>query len=97
MLSGGGWVSEASERPRRDPSVAWRVIQGEAVMVLPSTGKVHTLNEVGTRFWELVDGNCSLAEIIGQLQDEFDASPEAIARDCRQFASELAERRLLTL
>jgi coenzyme PQQ biosynthesis protein PqqD len=90
-------VSEASERPRRDPSVAWRVIQGEAVMVLPSTGKVHTLNAVGTRFWELVDGQRSLAEIAGQLEEEFEAPSETIATDCRRFASELAERRLLSL
>jgi coenzyme PQQ biosynthesis protein PqqD len=90
-------VSEASERPRRDPSVAWRVIQGEAVMVLPSTGKVHTLNAVGTRFWELVDGRRTLAEIARQLEEEFEALPETIASDCRRFASELAERRLLTL
>jgi coenzyme PQQ biosynthesis protein PqqD len=90
-------VSEASECPRRDPSVAWRVIQGEAVMVLPSTGKVHTLNAVGTRFWELVDGRRTLAEIARQLEEEFEALPETIASDCRRFASELAERRLLTL
>ena len=90
-------MSEASDRPKRDPSVAWRVIQGEAVMVLPSTGKVHTLNAVGTRFWELVDGQRSLAEIVRQIAEEFDAPAEAIAADCRRFASELAERRLLTL
>jgi coenzyme PQQ biosynthesis protein PqqD len=90
-------VSEASDRPRRDPSVAWRVIQGEAVMVLPATGKVHTLNAVGTRFWELIDGRRSLAEIAEQLEEEFDAPADAIAADCRRFAGELAERRLLSL
>jgi coenzyme PQQ biosynthesis protein PqqD len=66
-------------------------------MVLPSTGKVHTLNAVGTRFWELVDGRRTLAEIARQLEEEFEALPETIASDCRRFASELAERRLLTL
>jgi coenzyme PQQ biosynthesis protein PqqD len=90
-------VSEASDRPRRDPSVAWRVIQGEAVMVLPATGKVHTLNAVGTRFWELIDGRRSLAEIAEQLEEEFDAPAHAIAADCQRFAGELAERRLLSL
>ena len=90
-------MSEASDRPRREPSVAWRVIEGEAVMVLPATGKVHTLNAVGTRFWELVDGHRSITEIVRQLEDEFDAPAEAIAADCRRFASELAERRLLSL
>ena len=90
-------MSEASDRTRREPSVAWRVIQGEAVMVLPATGKVHTLNAVGTRFWELIDGQRSVAEIARQLEDEFDAPAEAIAADCRRFADELAERRLLSL
>lgn len=90
-------MSEASERPRREPSVAWRVIQGEAVMVLPSTGKVHTLNAVGTRFWELVDGQRTVGEIASQIQDEFDASTDEIAADCRRFTRELADRRLLTL
>jgi hypothetical protein len=92
-------VSEAFDsaiRPLRAPSVAWRVIQGEAVMVLPATGRVHTLNPVGTRFWELVDGQRTLGEIARQLHEEFDAPLERIERDCRQFAAELGERRLLS-
>jgi hypothetical protein len=84
-------------RPRREPSAAWRVVDGEAVMVLPSTGKVHTLNGVGTRFWELVDGQLTVAEIATQLAGEFDATPERIAADCRAFATELSERGLLLL
>lgn len=84
-------------RPRREPSAAWRVVDGEAVMVLPSTGKVHTLNGVGTRFWELVDGQRTIAEIATQLADEFDAPPDRIAADCRGFAAELNERGLLAL
>jgi hypothetical protein len=91
-------VSEAFEpgdRPTRAPSVAWRVIQDEAVMVLPATGKVHTLNPVGTRFWELVDGRRTLGEIARQLHEEFDAPLERIELDCRRFATELGERRLL--
>jgi len=82
-------------RPRRDPSAAWRVVDGEVVMVLPSTGKVHTLNAVGTRFWELVDGERTVAEIAGQMADEFDAPADRIAADCQVFAAELSERGLL--
>jgi len=91
-------VSEAFEpaaRPLRAPSVAWRVIQGEAVMVLPATGRVHTLNPVGTRFWELVDGQRTLGEIARQLHEEFDAPLGRIELDCQHFAAELGERRLL--
>jgi hypothetical protein len=83
--------------PRREPAAAWRVVDGEAVMVLPSTGKVHTLNAVGTRFWELVDGERSIADIAAQIVEEFDAPVERIAADCRAFAVELSERGLLAL
>jgi pyrroloquinoline quinone biosynthesis protein D len=80
---------------RREPSTAWRVIDGEAVMVLPSTGKVHTLNAVATRFWQLIDGERSLAAIAALLAEEFDAPADQIAGDCRQFVVELSQRGLL--
>lgn len=83
-------------RPRRESAAAWRIVDGEAVMVLPATGKVHTLNAVGTRFWELIDGGRTLDEVAAQLAEEFDAPSERIATDCRAFAVELRERGLLT-
>ena len=84
-------------RPRREPSAAWRVLDGEAVMVLPATGKVHTLNAVGTRFWELVDGERTMAQIVGEIASRFEAPTDQIDRDCQVFARELVERGLLTL
>lgn len=82
-------------RPRREPTAAWRVVDGEAVMVLPATGKVHTLNAVGTRFWELVDGEQTVAEIAVRMAEEFDAPVEQIEQDCHAFVAELSERGLL--
>ena len=87
--------SEAAARPAREAAVAWRVIDGEAVMVVPATGKVHTLNRVGTRFWELVDGSRSVEAIAEAVAAEFDAPAEQIARDCRGFAEELRARGLI--
>jgi hypothetical protein len=87
--------ADGRARPRREPSAAWRVVDGEAVMVLPSTGKVHTLNAVGTRFWELVDGERTIEEIASVMADEFDAPADEIERDCHAFAAELSERGLL--
>lgn len=90
-------TADGAARPAREPSAAWRVVDGEAVMVLPSTGKVHTLNAVGTRFWQLVDGQLTMAEIAARLAEEFDAPSDRIERDCHAFAAELAERGLLSL
>jgi len=88
---------DGGARPQREPAAAWRVIDGEAVMVLPATGKVHTLNEVGTRFWELVDGQRTLEQIAAALADEFDAPSERVEADCRAFVEELSARGLLVV
>ena len=87
--------ADRQARPRREPSAAWRVVDPEAVMVLPSTGKVHTLNAVGTRFWELIDGERTMRQIAALMAEEFDAPTERIEGDCQQFAAELSERGLL--
>lgn len=88
---------ELTSRPIRRAGVAWRVVDGEAVMVLPATGKVHTLNQVGTRFWQLADGQRTFGEVIDLLAEEFDAPRERIEQDCREFARELASRELISV
>jgi hypothetical protein len=88
-------AADLSHRPRRSPQVAWRLVAGEVVMVLPSTGKVHTLNRVGSRVWELADGTRDLAAIAQLLGAEFEVTDEQAAADCRAFMNELIDRQLV--
>ena len=39
--------------PTKSSQTASRIIDGEAVIVLLKKSKVHVLNEVGSRIWEL--------------------------------------------
>ncbi len=88
---------EESVRPARVPSVAWRIVAEDAVMVLPATARVHTLNVAATRFWELADGSRTIDDIVASMAGEFDATAECIDADCRLFVDELLERKLITL
>src|SRR2546425_5866510 len=67
----------------KDPSIVSRRIADEVVLV-PIRRKVeeveclYTLNEVGARIWELLDGRRSLKAVLEVLVEEFDVSePEA--------------------
>ncbi len=84
-----------SRRLRRREGVAWRLLQGEAVLVSAAEARVHSLNEVGTRFWQLCDGTRSADEIALSLVGEFECSAEDLLRDCRVFARDLTDRGLL--
>ena len=83
--------------PAPHPQVISRTIEGEAVIVLPESGQVGVLNEVGTRVWELADGTRSLEEIVAAIVEEFEATPERAKQDVDAFVRELVEKKMLIL
>ncbi len=48
-----------------------------------------TLNEVGARIYELVDGKRSVKDICGTIVEEFDVSAETVEADVREFLEQL--------
>lgn len=78
------------------PTTAWRIIEGEAVILSMETKVLRGLNPVGSRVWELIDGRRSVEEITGLIVQEFDVTPEDAAQDVRGFVKELLDRGLVT-
>ncbi len=80
----------------KSPETAWRVIEGEA-MILSLDNKVFRgLNSVGSRVWELIDGRRSVDEIVSQIVGEFEVTAEVASRDVGTFVAELLEKHLVT-
>ena len=78
------------------PATAWRVIEGEAVILSLDTKILRGLNPVGSRVWELIDGQRSVDDIVGVIVQEFDVSQEAAAGDVGDFVRELLAKSLVT-
>lgn len=74
--------------PVRNPRVAARVVDGRALIVVVDTKRLHTLNEVGTRVWELCDGR-DLPAIAAVVAGEFEVEPATALRDVERFVAEL--------
>ncbi len=81
--------------PCRRPEIAWRVIDGEAIVVNPRSGLVYPFNPVATRCWELADGSRSEEAIIDTIVEEFDAPAEQVRQDMRGFFQMLHEKGLI--
>jgi hypothetical protein len=77
-----------------NPAVVWRIVDGEAVLVLPEQGKVKVLNEVGGRIWELVDGSRTVGEIVHLICQEFEVAEAIVQADTLAFVSELLDRNI---
>jgi hypothetical protein len=79
------------------PTTAWRVIEGEAVILAVDTKVLRGLNAVGSRVWELIDGRRSVDEIVDTIVAEFQVEPGQARADVDAFLHQLAATRLVTL
>ena len=87
----------ADRYPLQNPLAAWRVYDGEAVIVSPQDSTLHTLNEVGTLVWEAADGRTPVAAIVARLCSQYDVATPDAERDVEAFVERLRERGLITL
>ncbi len=59
------------------------------------TGEYYTLNEIGCRIWELVDGERTAADVIEAIRAEVDDPPAALGDDVTGFIDAMRERDLI--
>ena len=80
----------------RSPQTAWRLIEGEAVILAMDTKVFRGLNAVGSRVWELIDGRRSVEDLAAAIAREFEVTPDVAARDVSAFVGELLAKGLVT-
>lgn len=74
-------------RAKRNPDVAWRSIEGQAVLIHNREGEIQVLNEIGTYIWEhLEEDEASLARNISM---EYEVTLDEALKDVREFLNTL--------
>jgi hypothetical protein len=74
----------------KSDSIVSRRIAGEFILVpIRKRGEdvdsIYTLNEVGARIWELLDGERSVENIRDQIAAEYDVTPEEAEQDIAEL------------
>jgi len=75
--------------PYPKKSVIGRVVDGDAVLVLPQDGQVKVLNEVAARIWELTDGTYSARDIANIVLSEYQVDSSEVISDVVDFLEAL--------
>lgn len=81
----------------RNKDLAYRVIDGEAIILSPEDGRLHNLNAVATRIFEVADGKTRLKDIPVLICEEFEVSEEVSRKDAIDFVEDLVHKKLLIL
>ncbi|MGB3713792.1 MAG: PqqD family protein [Candidatus Promineifilaceae bacterium] len=83
--------------PKPHPQTAGRIIDGEAVLILADSSEVNVLNQVGSRIFELSNGNNTVEEISETISDEYEISREQADADVREFLLQLVDQSVIVL
>ena len=79
----------------QNPKTAYRVIDGEAVVVDPVTSMLYSLSSVATLIWEMSCEKTEVDNIIGRIAEEFEVEREVAERDCLEFVRDFMDKGLL--
>lgn len=77
-----------------------RQIAGETLIVPIAGGvgdldAIYTLNEIGSRVWQLIDEPTAIARIVSAICEEYDVAPDQARRDVFEFLTELEQAGLV--
>lgn len=77
-----------------DVSFVTRHIAGETIIVpvcdrVADLDAIYTLNEVGSRIWDLIEGPTPVGRIARRISEEYDVSEDRAAEDVAELLTEL--------
>jgi hypothetical protein len=88
---------KASDRPCRHPDATFQPVGEEAIIVNLSTGSYYTLNDTGTLFWELIDGQRSISDCAQAIATEYDVEFGMVEVDLLELALEFEQEGLIVV
>jgi len=69
--------------------------QDGAIVLDVQQGQMFNLNLVGSKILELLEKGSAEADIVNVISRDFDASPEVVANDVREFIEALKQHKLV--
>lgn len=87
-------TSELSHRSilSKNPNVVGHLVEHEVVLILLDKNQVKVLNEVGSRIWDLLNGQRSVGEIACVIVEEFEVEIQQSLDDVLVFLEELVQK-----
>ncbi|MCB0231835.1 MAG: PqqD family protein [Anaerolineae bacterium] len=80
----------------KDPSqIISRKVDDEALIIHLTSGSYYSLNAVGTRVWDSIDGTRTAEDVAKIIQSEYDAEFELIETEVMSLLTDLVEEGLV--
>jgi hypothetical protein len=84
------------EKPIKNSNLTLTEADDESILYDSASGKIHILNQVGARIWDLCDGEKTKEDIALLIQEEFETDAATASADTPVFLNELFEMKLIS-
>lgn len=81
----------------RGSKTASRIVEGEAIIFTPEDSMIHSLNEVGTRIWELLEEEKTIEEIVKVICHEYEVEEKEAEKDILEFIKILQHKQIVEI
>ncbi|MGD0966223.1 MAG: PqqD family protein [Candidatus Acidiferrales bacterium] len=81
--------------PKRRDQVIAQKASNDFLLFNMENGSYYSLNDVGSRIWELCDGNHSVSQLVGALAAEYNAPAEVLEKDIVDLLQGLEDGKLI--
>jgi hypothetical protein len=80
-----------------NPDVLFQIFDNEAVLLHLKTEIYYSLNDVGTRIWQLLEEqeHATVESLIAQLLKEYEVDAETLQKDIHDLLEELTQAQLV--
>jgi len=80
---------------KQNKNTAYRVLDGEAVIVDLDSSELYSLNPTATVIWESCEEETTLEEVVNRIVEEFEVERGVAEEDCRAFVEDFSDNELL--
>jgi len=81
----------------RAESVTFEVVADEAILIDINTGTYFSLNEVGTEFWQMLDGKQTVEQHATVIANKYEVETSMVVTDLLELAEEMAKDKLILI
>lgn len=82
---------------QRAENVTFEVVADEAILIDINTGTYFSLNEIGTEFWEMLDGTQTVEQHATTIATKYEVETSMVVDDLIELANEMAKDKLIII
>lgn len=84
-----------STKFKRSEKVTFQKVADEAILIHMDTGTYFSLNNIGTEFWEMFDGERTINELAEVIANKYEVELEMVTTDLVELVEKLGEDELV--